>query len=195
VKRECPAPVFVLALASLVLGGFGLVGAAIPTVVCWAFGGPGSPGVVVPLTPAAAAHLRGDLLGFRAFELLLPGTEILLAALVFATGLGLLGMRRPARKAAIVTAAVVLGVQLLTALYQFGVVLPAIGSWREAVSRNVHRPGGYDFAPVELRWVALLLLIGGLTFFLHALATLAVLYAPTVAEAFERGKRAEPAGD
>lgn len=194
-KRERPAPVFVLALASLLLGGLGAVGAGAAQAVWAAFdiGGPSSPGAVVPLAPETAEHLRRNLPGFRAFEALLPGTDLLLAALVLTAGLALLGMRPWARTAAIVTAGAVLLVQFVTTIYEFAVVLPGVERWREAGgTRYRHESSSPDLVPAELRWVALLLLVGGLAFFVHAVATLVVLYAPPIAEAFRRGGEGEP---
>jgi hypothetical protein len=52
----------------LLLGALGIVCAGAAQMVCWAFGGYSSPGVVVPLTPEMAHHLRQELPGFRAFE-------------------------------------------------------------------------------------------------------------------------------
>jgi hypothetical protein len=195
VKRERPAPVLVLALGSLLLGGLGIIGAATAQVACWPLGGPGSPAAVVPLAPAAAQHLRDALPGFRAFEALLPGADLLLAALILGTGLVLFGGRGWSRRAALLVAAAVLLVQVVTMLYQFVVVLPGIEEWRERTSRSAPHPAPPEAGPPELRWVALLLLIGGLIFFVHAVATLAVLQAPTVAESFARGRPVEaPSG-
>ena len=192
VKRERPVPVLVLALAALMLGGLGLAGAGAALSVSWGSSGPGSPCLVVPLAPAVAEHCRAFVPGFRTLEVLLPGTALVLALLVLASGLALLGMHAVARTAAIATAATVILLLAATALYEFTVLLPAVDTWREeglrrkaALSRQVS-----ESVPAEAQWVSLLLLIGGLIFFVHAVATLAVLYAPAVAEAFAPGRQA-----
>jgi hypothetical protein len=192
VKRERPAPVFVVALAGLLLGGAGAAGAVVVQMACWALGGPSSPGAVVPAAPDTAEYLRNNLPGFRSFEALLPATALLLAVLVLAAGLALLGMRGWARAAAMGTAGAVLLVQLATLIYEFAVVLPGIERWREdgAARGHHYQTPSPDLVPAELQWVALALLIGGLAFFVHAVATLVVLHAPAVAAAFARGGRA-----
>ena len=191
VKRERPVPVLVLALTGLLLGGLGLAGAGAALSVCWASGGAGSPALTVPLAPAAAEHCRAFVPGFRALETLLPATALVLAVLVLASGLVLLGMHAAARTAAIATAATVLLVLTATALYVYAVLLPAVETWREeGFRRNVISRQVSDSVPAEAQWVSLLLLIGGLIFFVHAVATLAVLYAPAVAEAFASSRRA-----
>jgi hypothetical protein len=84
-------------------------------------------------------------------------------------------------------AAAVLVALVGAAIYEFVVVLPAIERWRD----RHHRQFGAQpfvvsgrFEAVEVHWVAPLLLIGGLVFFILAVATLVVLRAPAVVEAF-----------
>jgi hypothetical protein len=187
VKRDRPAAVVVLALSGVLVGGLGLLGAAGVVVVCFGLSVSTAAGFVVPLSPAGAEQLRTALPGFRAFEALLPLTALLLAALVLATGFGLLTGRRPARRAALLTAGAVLVVGLAASLYEVVVVVPGIDNWHSAASV---RRGGHDAPPAtdpEIYWVALLLVVGGLIFALHAVATLVVLTSPAVAEAFGRG--------
>ena len=71
-------------------------------------------------------------------------------------------------------------------LYELAVVLPGIEHWHQGDFRKA-KDGVPASASPEAYWVGLLLLIGGLTFFLHAVATLVVLNAPAVAEAFRGG--------
>jgi hypothetical protein len=186
-------PVLVLALSSLVLGGLGLAGAGVAQAVCWAFDSPGSPGVIVPLLPSAAEHCRAFVPGFRALEVLLPSAALLGASLVLGSGLALFSMRRWARVAAIATAAAILAVLFVTALYEFAVLLPAVETWREDSFRRNPGPRQFvvDVVPTGPRSVALLLLLGGLVYFVHAVATLVVLHAPAVAEAFAPGRPAD----
>jgi hypothetical protein len=196
VKRERPLPVLVLALAGLALGGLGVVGAGAVQLVCSTFGSPGSAGVVVPLTPAAADYCRDHVGGFRAYEAFLPAAGLLVSVLVAATGLALLSLRRWTRTAAAATAAVILVAMIAAALYEFAVLVPAVETWREeGARRNLARPDSPDAVPPELQWVAVLLLLGGLVFFVHAVATLMVLCAPAVAEAFVRGRPAGTGGE
>jgi hypothetical protein len=188
--------VVVLASAGALLGGLGLIGAGGVQLVCWSVAGPGSPGAVVPMTPATAEHVRTSLPAFRAFETLVPATAPLLAALVLGSGLALLSGRPWARTAAVVVAGAVLLTQLVAALYESIVVLPGIERWRDVgVRPNVPQRPPAVYAPPELRWVPLVLLIGGLVYFVHAVATLVVLHAPVVADFFRRGDRAEPAAE
>jgi hypothetical protein len=185
-KRERPVAVLALALSGVLVGGLGLAGAAAVLAIGRTFAGPEAPAVIVPLAPAAAYHCRVVVPGFRALEVLLPAGALLGSALVLASGLALLSLRRGARAVARVTAAAVLGVLLVTALYEFAVLLPAVESWREEGFRHnlAPRPPVSDLMPAELQWVALLPLLGGLLFFVHAVATLVVLSAPAIAEAF-----------
>jgi hypothetical protein len=191
VKPERPAPVLVLALASLACGALGLIGAGVAQVICWPLGSLGSPAAVVPLESATAQNLRETLPGFRAYEVVVPGAATVLAALVLVTGLALLSMRRWARAAAVVVAGAVLLAQLAMTLYGLAVVVPGAEDWRQRAGRHPERPAPPDFPHADLSWVGLLLLIGGLIFFVHAVATIVVLHAPAVAEAFARGRRAE----
>jgi hypothetical protein len=184
-------PVLVLALSSLVLGGLGLAGAGVMLAVCWTYDSAGSPGVVVPLLPSAAEYCRAFVPGFRALEILLPAAALLGAALVLGSGLALFSLRRWARVAAVATAAAVLAGCIVTALYEFAVLLPAVETWREDSFRRNPGPRQFvaDVVPAGPRWVALLLLLGGLVYFVHAVATLVVLHVPAVAEGFAPGER------
>jgi hypothetical protein len=197
VKRERPAVVVVLAVSGVLVGGLGLFGAAAAEAACVGFAGSTAASLVVPLKPAAAEHLRGFVPGFRAFEALLPLTALLLAALVLATGLGLLTGRRLARRAALLAAGAVLTVGVAAAFYEVVMVVPGIDNWHASASPR--RFGQVEPPPApdpEIYWVALLLLVGGLIFVLHAVATLVVLTSPAVAEAFGRepGGRADAGG-
>jgi hypothetical protein len=189
VKRERPVAVVVLALSGVLVGGLGLLGAAGAEAVCVGFAGSTAAGFVVPLKPAAAEHLRTLLPGFRTFEALLPLTALLLAAVVLATGLGLLTGRRLARRAALLAAGAALVTGFVVTLYDVVIVVPGIDHWHH--TDFPRRFFGQDVPPPapdpEIYWVALLLLVGGLIFALHAVATFVVLTSPAVAEAFGRG--------
>jgi hypothetical protein len=188
VKRRRPAAVVVLALSGVLVGGLGLLGAAGAVVVCYGLSVSTAAGFVVPLNPAAAEHLRTALPGFRAFEVLLPLAAVLLAALVLTAGFALLTGRRLARRAALLTAGAVLVIGLAATVYEVVVVVPGVDTWHSTASS---RRFGQDAPPPapdpEIYWVALLLVVGGLVFALHAVATLVVLTSPAVAEAFRRG--------
>jgi hypothetical protein len=188
VKRERPVPVVVLALTSLLLGGVGLLAAAAVQAVCWVSDETFAGGVIVPMSPALAMQLRLGLPGFFVFEMILPGLALCLAALVMASGLVLLSGGRWARSAAMTAAGVVLLALVLVAAYESVVVLPGIEHWREVGWQQNNRLEVEFTGPL---WVAPLLLIGGLIYFVHAVATLVVLRAPAVAEAYRRGSNDE----
>jgi hypothetical protein len=184
-KRERPVPLVVLALASLLLGGLGLIAAGAAQVACIGVGGPGSPGLVVPLRATVAGSMRRAIPGFLGFEVTAPGSALVLSALTMATGLILLFGGRWARPAAMAASGVILFALSVAAVYEFVVVLPQIEEHREkGFMRNLPDP---DRGVPDLYWVAPLLLIWGLVLFVHAVAMLVVLQAPVVAEAFRRG--------
>jgi hypothetical protein len=186
VKRERPTLVLVLARSGVLLGLLGLVGAGAVAAACVVFEGPASSGLVVPLNPAGAEQLRFVLPGFRAFEMLVPIAGLVLASLVLAAGIGLLSGRRIARTAALTAAGAVLVTEFVILLYELTVVLPGIDHWNKGDFPRKAPDVAPPFGDLKMYWVALLLLIGGLIFFLHAVVTLVVLNAPAVADTFRR---------
>jgi hypothetical protein len=185
VKRERPLPIRFLAWVSIILGGVGLVAAITLQALCWSWGG--SLAVIVPLGSDETSSMRTHLGGFVIFENILPGAALLLTALTFLTGLGLLSMRPWARRGAQATASAVLAVLVMAALYEFAVLLPAMEEWREQSARR----GQGQLSPfaADVQCAVIALLVGGLVFFVHAVVTLAVLRSPVVIEAFRKPTR------
>jgi hypothetical protein len=186
VKRERPVAVGTLAIVSLLLGGLGLAtGLAVQTFCLW-LGGPDAPCAVVPPAPATAAQCRANVFGFAQVEILIRGLVVILPVLVLVAGLGLRAMRPWAPTLALAVGALTLVVLVTIALYEFTVILPAIEDWRDVAARRTDRSEQMASVAAEVQWVSLSLLIGGLVFFVHALATLVVLRSPAVVDAFRR---------
>ncbi len=182
--RERPLAIAVLARAGLVLGGIGLLAGGTVLALCLSFSTPASSCLIVPLSPSVAFYCRAHVFAFEPFELVLPSLALLLPGLVLAVSLGLRLMRPWAPSAALVVAALTLFAFAATLLYEFAVLMPAVEQWRSGTMAR-SAPGHYNVpVPAEGQWVAILLLIGALVFFVHALVTLVVLRSPAVGEAF-----------
>jgi hypothetical protein len=188
VKRERPAAVVVLAVLTLLTvpfvlaaGGIALAGAV----------GPHAAGPLLRTTPLSAVdvarvNLRDRVGGYALFEVLRPGVLLLLAALLLCGGLGLFGLHPWARVLLVAAAGLSLLWHVGALLYEVGVVLPSLETWRQQDHGNY--PGGAGSADV----LPILLLLATLVFVVQALVSLVVLYTPVVAAAFPGRGRAVP---
>jgi hypothetical protein len=148
------------------------------------------------MTVAMAENLEELLPSYRTFAAILPRAALVLVGLVLGSGLALLTGRRWARTTAVGAAGLVLLTLGVTAIYESMMVLPAIERAHDSkVQRNLRQIPAPDLVSEDAHWVSLLLLIGGLILFLHAVTTLVVLMSPSVAETFRRGARHNTAED
>ncbi len=185
-KQERPAPVLVVAVLGVLVGGLAMAvggGAA-----CLAAGGWPEPIVALPVKGKAedsVLFLRTSVAAYGAYEVARPAALALLGAALIGAGAALLRSGRRARRAALVLAGLCVAFNVGTFLYEIGYVLPALEDWRSSAQRgyngNVSQISYLWLMPVALLTVALVVT-------LHGVITLLVLQSPAVADAF-----AEPA--
>lgn len=184
--RERSAAVTIIAILHLIGGGLGLI-----TTFCaggWLVlvttipAGPNRAGRT-PEPPEIHAYLRANAPGYLGFQF---GTMLLglaFAVLLLAAGVGLLNRQAWARWATIVWAALSILVKLLSALYLFLVIHPAMTA-QMAISGRV-RPDDQAGDVIGMMMLFFVDPCSGLPFVIYPIAALIVMLLPGVAASFD----------